>query len=580
MTKKIFFAILFALLLTTVQATSVFACSGYSYFGVDDLPKMDLLVRATVIDTDDRGYNAVIRVENYYKGEGSQLITVMRYAPALSSGALVRGYDTDCLYAGRGHHWVKGTQGYFGLRSNGDGTFSDEYGGTAHFYPVDGKIVYEEGTTEGYVVEFDEPLNVTEEEFIDKMLVAGEREAPIAPTVEAPLFYPLMRFLTVTTEKGTRYQVNPDRSISELPDDWPLAISPDGSHVAFREDDETITFQYIWTSYLYTDDYVSAYGGAEAFESFKKPGEAVRFSNDSNFAVVWDHEQLTIYMFSNDVYSGYGQGLQLNQLAQVNFSDVSDASLPHAMWSPDSSTIIWEDESGIWRWNIFNDASPEQLISKADINELDAEYPSLLNVSTYGRYVRVGRADNWILIDAETHETFANAIAAPTEQFLIYFQNPDQTSNSSEDKQPCTAPLRDTCSVSTMASHAESFFFHRTNLLGLISCNPEEAGCSLWSTSWHPSIGKTDYYNGGAYITDMRQMIYDSQYRQPALLVGDYRIYFDFYSDDVVENEEYQPYLDLLNLEDDVDSPIVSIEWGQPVFHDVYNLTTNEYSPQ
>ena len=37
-----------------------------------------------------------------------------------------------------------------------------------------------------------------------------------------------MRYLSITTENGTRYQVNPDRSVKPLPASAPIAMSPDG----------------------------------------------------------------------------------------------------------------------------------------------------------------------------------------------------------------------------------------------------------------------------------------------------------------------------------------------------------------
>ena len=115
MLRRLYFILGLVCAFFVLAPVQTFACSGYPYFGVDDLPTMELLVRATVIEADDRGFNAVIRVEEYYKGEGPQLLTIVRYPVSLATGRLVRGYDTGCLYAGRGHTWRPGTQGYFGL---------------------------------------------------------------------------------------------------------------------------------------------------------------------------------------------------------------------------------------------------------------------------------------------------------------------------------------------------------------------------------------------------------------------------------------------------------------------------------
>jgi hypothetical protein len=115
-----------------------------------------------------------------------------------------------------------------------------------------------------------------------------------------------------------------------------------------------------------------------------------------------------------------------------------------------------------------------------------------------------------------------------------------------------------------------------------VSCDEQSDVCTMMGESWNPSIGDTGYIGGrylGTTITGFRQIAYDQQYTQPAILVGDYNVYFGFYSDYYVEDEEYRPYLDILELEDTLDSPIVSLEWGQPVFYDEYHLTTNQHTP-
>lgn len=583
MNKKMLLLGLSVLFVLAIPFTQIMACSGFPYFSIDDLPSMPLWVKATVIDADDRGYSAVLRVENYYAGEGEQFLAVMRYPPALGSGATVRGYDTGCLYDGYpGHYWSKGAQGYFGLTSNGDGTFTDENGGTAHFYPVDAQISYQVGAREGYYAEFDEPLTMTEKAFVEKLLEVGGRDEPISPKSERPVFfYPLMRFLTITTEKGTLYQLNPDRSISKLPDGYPLAISSDGAHVAFRVDDQTIAFQYIWTEYRPRETEEGKN------DDLKKPGQAIRFSPDSNLVAVWDMSHLAIYLLSNEGYSenyGYATNLYLYSVAQINLAQSDSAPLPHLLWSADSTTIAWEDGSGIWRWDIFSDGTPEQIMTKDEVTVLGADFPALLDVSTYGRYIRVGRPDSWTLFDSRTDQTYDDVLASPTEQFLVF-----KGSSLFKDEEGrywwldyCKAPLRETCNVALHQPYLQSVFSYQMNLEGVIACEPQHEDCSITGQSWHPAIGITGFF-GGIYIdkilSDVRQVAYDPQYDQPAILVENYRIFLGFYSDLLVSEKEYLPYLDIVNLEGNIDSPIVSIEWGQPIFFDIYNMTTTLYLP-
>lgn len=43
--RTVFILVLMLILIGAGQFSSVWACSGYPYFGIDDLPTMDLLVR-------------------------------------------------------------------------------------------------------------------------------------------------------------------------------------------------------------------------------------------------------------------------------------------------------------------------------------------------------------------------------------------------------------------------------------------------------------------------------------------------------------------------------------------------------
>lgn len=579
MLRRLFPTLLFILtLFVTIQPDKAYACSGFPYFGVSDLPTMDLLVRATVVEADDAGHNAILRVEDYYKGEGPPFITVMRYPPALTSGALMRGYDTGCLYSGRGHRWQQGSQGYFGLRPNGDGTFTDENGGTAHFYVVDGVITYEEGATEGYAAEFDEPLTISEEDFVAEMLRVGGRDAPMPPTSDGIDFYPLHRFLTLTTQNGTRYQINPDRSVTPLSEDAPLDISPDGAHVAFRLDDEQILFRYIWTEF--DPETIGPPGEGQSTEYQIVPGQFVRFSYDSNLVAVWDDTQLAVYMLHNHEEADYAYGASLGilQVAQVNLTTDAAASSPTILWSGDGTTLVWEDSSGVWRWDLFSMAEAQQLYTAAEVDALDDDQPAaLLDVSTYGRYVRVGTDEHWELMDSDTMEAHPQAFAAPTEQFLLLVSS---DASEQSDLNTCTPPLRDNCTVYSPYVASETFVYHNT-LLGLLRCDDE--GCIVTASSWHAAVGATGYI-GGVYLAEAfpnaRQVIYDAQHQQPALLVGDYNIRFDFYPDYYFEEEDFLRYLDYVDLEGIVDSPIVSIEWGQAIFYDAYLLSTTAYAPQ
>ena len=572
MLRRLYFLLGLVCAFFVLAPVQTFACSGYPYFGVDDLPTMELLVRATVIEADDRGFNAVIHVEEYYKGEGPQLLTIVRYPVSLATGRLVRGYDTGCLYAGRGHTWRPGTQGYFGLLSNGDGTFTDANWGTAHFYSWDGKIAYEEGHTEGYALEFDRPLVISEKDFVAKLLEHGERDEPVEPTVDGVLRYPLMRYLMVTTENGTRYQVNPDRSVHELPEDAPISISPDGAHVAYQSDEGGIEFHYIWTD----KDSYSESGG------IRVDGSDLAFSSDSNLVAIWGDSQLDVYYFHNGSWSwlhGYGTGMGLSHIASVDLTDSGEDSAD-AIWSSDSTTIAWQDGGGIWRWNLFEEAEPTEVAAASD-----SELLELIDLSTHGRYLRYREADGWTLVDSQTGERHQNALSSPKEQFLIFVNHETLPIDDWRDTGGCKPPLKANCAIDigTYESRPLQVFPYQMELLGVTICGPEE--CYIGGTTWHPSIDDNENgFVGGRYIqdyiSDLRQIAYDPFYDQPAILRGDYQIDLAFYDSYLFEQAANLPYLDYLDLESELDSPILEIEWGQPVFYDTFMLTATEYLPR
>lgn len=568
------------LILMTSGIPTAWACSGYPYFSVENLPRMELLVRATVIDTDDRGFNAILRIENYYKGEGPRIITVMRYPVGLETGAGWRGYDTDCLYTGQGEHWQAGTTGYFGLSSNGDGTYTDYDEGTAHFYPVDGVIQYQVGATEGYRVEWNDPEAISEEAFVARMLEAGERAAPIPPDTETVQFYPLMRFLNITTENGTRYQVNPDRSVIRLPDDAPIAVSRDGAHVAFQIAPDTIEFRYIWTERETTDMFGNDI--SNALRSLQFRGQGVRFANDSSFVAVYDSEHLSIVMLGNGVQLAEGErgydGMNARQIAHVEFTPLEDGRLPDVRWSADSSTLAWQDGERLWHWNLVETAVPAQI----DVPPSQL----LLDISSHGRFLRYGDPINWTLLDTVTGETYTNTTVSPDERFLVAAR----PASNDDTMVTCVPPLRDNCLVQTsrvvLPTTPEtpvSVFPYRSELMGVTSCR-EGSGdaCYYDVTSWHPAIGRTNWVGGRfiqSILTGMRLFAYDPQYAQPALVIGDYDLYFWFYSNYELDEPSFAPYIDGLQLADVIDSPIASIEWGTPIFYDEYLLSTLDHYP-
>ena len=574
------------LLAMSLARGTVLACTDPSWFTLDELPETDLLVRATIVATDYRKVNAVLRVDEYFKGEGPQYLPVVRYPVALATGSILRGYHTGCLYSGSGYHrWRQGLWGYFGLKSNGDGTFTDFIGGTAHFYVRDGYMFdhwsagAEPELTQTYGKKH---VVMTESEFVALLLREGERDAALVMDPFAEARHPLMRFLMFETERGTRYQLNPDRSVIRLADDAPIAISPDGAHVAVRIDSETIRFQDIWLD----DAYYSGWFADRP--QVLVSGSDVLFTKNSNLAAVWDDKQITVYMFhdtfnSNLGAGGSGMGMNIYEIASMQLTECDE---PVAVtWSDDSSTIAWQDHDKIWRWNLFDQAEPQLMRT---VTQPKTE--RLLDLSRTGRFARIGSPAGWTLIDSRTGESYENAVVSPNEQFLGFFNSDLPESMTSWDdglrqNEACKPPLRTTCATlqwqlpDSVEIHV---FSHELEMLGTFSCT-EDGRCDVGPSSWDPArdpvLGRWRYIR--KWTDSLRQVVFDSLYRQVAVLRGDYQIEFDFYYGGYFTGalETDVDKLDFVNLEDILDSPIASIEWGQPIFYDTFMLTATEYLP-
>jgi hypothetical protein len=283
-------------------------------------------------------------------------------------------------------------------------------------------------------------------------------------------------------------------------------------------------------------------------------------------------------MINNREGQEYYNQMVLREVATRQFAKGKTETLPKVIWSANGSTLAWQDANAIWQWNIFDRAEPQQLVSGSNL-------PELMDISRYGRYVRVGSWSRWSLIDTQTRRMYFDTIASPNELYFITInRKTSETAESSKSAQTCKPPLRDNCQKEMAIGSRElkALYPFEMELLGFAAAIPNYEYFALGSHSWHPAIGPSHYIGGRFYnifIKDFRAISYDVQYKLPVMLVGDYSIYFDLYSDADVNEEKYRPYLDILDLKGKVDSPIVAVEWGLPVFLDTYLVDSNEHRP-
>ena len=121
----------------------------------------------------------------------------------------------------------------------------------------------------------------------------------------------------------------------------------------------------------------------------KLPGRDLRFSNDSHMVAVWDDARLTVYMFLHvgpGAYLDRGFGMQMDIIASSPLH-VADGGSAIVHWSADSSAIAWQDDAGIWRWDLSNDAGPSRILDtigaeSAKLRENCAVYLGVRDIKT------------------------------------------------------------------------------------------------------------------------------------------------------------------------------------------------------
>ena len=66
------------------------ACTGPYTPPFESIARYDLIVAATVVDLDDVGIGAILRVDRYFKGAGGEHLAVMEHPPALQYAGHIR----------------------------------------------------------------------------------------------------------------------------------------------------------------------------------------------------------------------------------------------------------------------------------------------------------------------------------------------------------------------------------------------------------------------------------------------------------------------------------------------------------
>lgn len=544
--------------------TPAFACGGYYPTSIEYAATSYAFVKAEVVAVDEIDINAILKVDRYLRGSGAEYIVIMRHPPALQHAA-ERRYDFGCLYSGRTPpYWQKGSHGYFPLSLNSDGTYRDHVNvaTSAHYIPENGYVEFFSDNED----EYDGNAILPVEEFESLVLQLSGQGQSKAPRSNP---YPLMRFLNITTELGERYRLNPDRSVTWLDAaKYPIAISNDGSHVLFRLDDGELGFQYLAQLKKPFSPWLNALGSAAPAGGLAlsdgrysshgwlhpKPGLFGTFSPDSNFVAVQEESRLTIYLFYSvsipDAAVGNGYRMAMKEITSYGVDWLNSDERAPMVWSADSSSIAFQDSKGIWLHDIYEQSEASLILA----NETDR---TLLDISANGRYIRYGSHASWTLRDVKTGEIWKNTLISPDESRLVHIEVGEDSRRSGvvEQRKICGVPLLN-CPLVVRSAEPVYIFWHEPGFVGLATSTYVES--YPWNLSLENFCCCCDGRLRGSALPSISSFAFDHSYRQVAFSYANTRIGLSL--------SKYDDF-DSIDLSEYLDSPIVNLEWGQPVFY-------------
>lgn len=597
--KCYFFLFLFILSWSAIQIPAVFACGGgYDYpVTLDQMMEHDILVRGVVVE--NNAGNSIIQVQRYLMGHGSQYLLVVRQSPSLYIRKAERGYDYGCDGADSALAG-EGTLAYFSLDYQSNGTYT--LGSHSYLHRIaiidyaDRQVVeyhtYNGDINDESTLSSDnfEAFQVTQQEFEATVAeLSGEQSHPPDSYV-----YPRYRPLYITTENGQSYMMPVD-SYELIPlentpqacvDDCVL-VSPDGSHYVHSVPIEDDTYAVWYTEGFESDDW---YLGWEVGDATHTPvritAQELLFSPNGDFLLGWYDNELTIYGFN--MWDNYGTYGRLPTISPIWHSQLTGSDFAgQAAWSGNSNAITYLDADGL-KWLDVTMMIQARLLVDIDTyrantanNDNGTSITPILELSATGRYLRYGTAQEWLLIDTFMGLEFDDAIISPDETGFVQISAEEAMTSVLDESLPETA--------TTCMMYNEDNTCIRFSTPSMDACNLPLASCvdeidlpqgfELQDVQWTSNnslifftceIGNPDvcYHferdlderdrgfsdNLEGYQTNAYE--YDSVFGKLAWVVNDYQIRFSTSRFD-----------DPIDFESGLDSPIVSVELGEPLWY-------------
>ena len=251
-----------------------------------------------------------------------------------------------------------------------------------------------------------------------------------------------------------------------------------------------------------------------------------------------------------------------------------------AGWSGNSNAFAYWDADGLKWLDMSTMQVPSLILQYEDIPSLAhlnsvGSIPPLLELSNTGRYIRYGEVDEWILLDTLTGSEYDDVLVSPGETEFIAIApevSPYQYRNQAEEGEclmfdldgnclirrgrygeMCVAPMVACATpVSLHDFQLRKFYWYDNSNAIYFACESSENNLCFVRQAPLEQI----YSSQAPASYQTNAFAYDEYYGHIAWAVDDYYLRLDAYV--------YGTAVDFSAV---LDSPIVSLEWGRPMWY-------------
>jgi hypothetical protein len=416
------------------------ACSGTPMTFKESYDTSDIFVKATVVEPDDLGQNAIVRVERYYKGgAGPEYVLLER-----KSLETIIGLGAGYLGGGDCNSWAEPIQRGDVIYFMASRTYTGAYF-SSNVFAQEYFIYRNADNVADIFLNHGAPESFTESQFL-KYIKEQVGDAFVVPDSKHP--YPRKAPLLVTTKDQKRYilpvddetLLNLETYIEQMSEDrrsyYSLRFRSFG-----RGKERCLGLNckafFVSGDMYYYESILDSCGTGGGYQ-------AALFSPMGNY-VVWSEGK---------IFFNCKQAL-LTTLNTDN-KNSAEALAIYAQWSSDGRILAYNDLKGLWLWDERGNEENPRLLIPIEKGTAYARYFSPRN-----GYLAITWNGKPSTINLQTGVIFIDGLFSPNEEYFLAFGTPDPNTGAFP-VFPCKLPpafegyAYDRCDMDKLSSNSKT----------------------------------------------------------------------------------------------------------------------------